>query len=425
MTNNNNNNNNYTANTPTDEINQFPSVQSCKNVLTNSRLNNNPPIIHLNTSKQNCQQPTTTKSSSIGLISTKSKVTKTSKSSSNRMQNQLHKCLSNSSISRNDQQQMMLNSSDNSYFNGLNKFENHLSGNYPMFEGTTTGSTTNEYQSFADNGHHYNYTNYFNSLNGYNYTNYTTPYSYLNHNQQLGTNQNSFNESSFNSSTTWFEDPNQPSSKLVPTAAAAAYSLINYANSSSQSGYKYNDLLNGQNTTTAANTSVDNFDKTSTASYYIDEYQQNSNNLYDYSKYNQNSLVSRSSASSASTTVTALSTDNSQNSNFNLKKDFLLNPTTSPSSSSTSSCSSSTSPSMLIPSKTSAMSLNVVQDHNNNTNSLFLANSDFKKYENFQNELKVQSNDRLHSFSTSSSCSSNSSLSSNYCDETAVKSYIK
>ena len=448
-------NNNYSAISASNEEN---SNNGGKIVLTNPRQSLNTSSNSQSTIKSNLNaHPSSLAAKSSLLLPTnnigpKAKVNKNSKTS----KNQLQKCFSNSSMPRNDQQ-MMLNTADSNYFNGLNKIEN-LANNYGLFEASSgTGnlplSMSNDYQAFTDNAH-YNYSNYLNTLNSYNYANYPTShtsYSIYPHtsNHQLLNNQiEPFSSNQITTTTTtttttptssssWFEETSQ--SKLGQNA----YSIINYANSSNQNAYKYNDFFNcaNQNAAKYAATVADNFDKSSAASYYLDEYHHHTglhsnSSLYDYTKYNQNSLISKpilSAAAIASTTI-----ENS-NSNFNIKKDqgILLNNHTSSSSlkssSTTSSSSSSTSPSIPITSQNTIINGNL-QDHNNNTSGLFLTNSEFnntneglyKKYENYQNDVKIPSNDRnsLHSFSTSSSCSSASS-SSNYCDEATVKSFIK
>ena len=463
---------------PSNNNNQL-NDDSCtlgKTILTNSRLNTNLSNTQVTQVTNKLCQPTTVSLKSISSNGPKpSKISKNSSKVANKHQ-QNQKFFNNNNntalMSRNDNQ--IASATDAGYFNGLCKMEN-LANNYALYEtpGSTQGSTlsiSNDYQSFTDNAH-YNYTNYLNSLNSYNYTNYTTPHTsysiYTNphahsSNQQLVNGQNEqliFNTSNNNqittttttpsSSSTWFEEASQPTSKL----GQSAYSLINYTNNTNnQNGYKYNDLFNCTTQGTAvgkysSSSVVDNFDKTTSTSYYLDDYHHNNpshhtslnsnSNLYDYSKYNQNSLISKS----ASTSTTTSSNDNI-NSNFNgniLKKEqqnFLhTSPPVSIKTSSTTSSSSSTSPTIL----SSQTSINTnLQDHNNNTNSLFLQNSElnglsnglYKKYENFQNDLKIQSSnptDRnsLHSFSTSSSCSSSTSSSSNYCDDSAVKSFIK
>lgn len=438
-----------------------------KNILTTSRLNTN-----LGNGQTSNKLPQATivssKSASTSSALPKVKGNKSSSKISNRHQQQRFN--NATSMSRSDQQ--AVSTTNTNYFNGLSKMDN-LTSSYALYETPTSSNVTNmplsnEYQPFSDNVH-YNYTNYLTSLNSYNYSNYTTPHSsysiYTNphsSSQHLVSNQNGqliFNSASNDShqttttttpssSSIWFDEASQPTSKL----GQSAYSLISYANSANQSGYKYNDLFNyatqSTTTTSAAKypaTVANSFDKTSSTSYYLDEYQNSdlqngvNSNLYDYAKYSQNSLITKPSSISSSTIVPS---NENANSNFNsgLKKEqqnFSLNQTSPPvsvkTSSTTSSSSSSTSPTIL----SSQTSLNTnLQDHNNNTNGLFLtsnelnmANGLYKKYENFQNDLKVHSsnsNDRnsLHSFSTSSSCSSASS-SSNYCDESTVKSFIK
>jgi hypothetical protein len=446
-----------------------------KNILTNSRLNTN--LINTQITNKLCP-PTTVSLKNLSTTNNTLKPSKISKNSTKvtnkHHQNQKYYNNNTSLISRNDQQ--IMSTTDAGYhFNGFSKMEN-LANSYALYDTPVSnqGSTltiSNDYQSFTDNAH-YNYTNYLNSLNSYNYTNYTTPHTsysiYTNpnthsSNQQIVNSQNEqliFNTTNNNnqittttttpsSSSAWFDEASQPTSKL----GQSAYSLINYANNpNNQNGYKYNDLFNcttqgttaiGKYTTSPI---VDNFDKTTGTTYYLDDYHHNissshhaslnsNTNLYDYSKYNQNSLLSKSASSS----TTASSNDNI-NSNFNntiLKKEQNFLHTSPPVSIKTLSNTSSSSTSPTILSSQTSLSTNL-QDHNNNTNSLFLPNNEinglsnglYKKYENFQNDLKIQSTnttDRnsLHSFSTSSSCSSSASSSSNYCDETAVKSFIK